>query len=74
VKLVPPVVDQVSMLPKGALCLLTPRMVQRSKEAPEPAFLPDHLSGMNVGGDNRKYGLTYGRSPAIKRRHGERPD
>ena len=66
----PPVVDQVTMLLKRALCLLPSRMVQRSKEATEPAFLPDHLSRTTLGGNNRKYCLTRGWSPAIKRRHG----
>jgi hypothetical protein len=74
VKLVPPVVDQVTVPLKGALCLQPSRMVQRSKEAAKQAFLPDRLSRTTLGGDNRKYNLTHGWSAAIKRRHGERRD
>ncbi|WP_445220203.1 hypothetical protein ACKWRH_08965 [Bradyrhizobium sp. Pa8] len=45
----PPIVGQVTILSKAALCLQPSRMVQRLKEAPEPAF----LSGSPRGGDKR---------------------
>ena len=45
----PPIVDQVTILSKGALCLQPSRIVERLKEAPKPAF----LSGRPLGGDKR---------------------
>ncbi|MGY3585910.1 hypothetical protein ACVIGB_005030 [Bradyrhizobium sp. USDA 4341] len=48
-KLVPPVVDQVTILSKGALCLRPSRMVERLKEAPKPA----HFPGRTRGGDRK---------------------
>jgi hypothetical protein len=52
-KLVPPIVDQVTILSKGALCLQPSRIVQRLKEAPIQAFLPVLLSRRTLGGDKR---------------------
>lgn len=48
-KLVPPIVDQMTILSKGALCLQPSRMVERLKEAPKPAF----FSRRTRGGDKR---------------------
>ena len=48
-KLGPPIVGQVTILSKGALCLQPSRIVERLKEAPEPAF----VSGRPRGGDKR---------------------
>jgi hypothetical protein len=49
VKLMPPVVDQATMLSKGALCLQPARSVQRLKQAPKRALLSKQTSG----GDKR---------------------
>ncbi|WP_342724461.1 hypothetical protein AAFG07_36425 [Bradyrhizobium sp. B097] len=49
-KLVPPVVDQVTILSTGALCLQPSRMVERLKEAPKPAL----FSGKTRGGDGKQ--------------------
>jgi len=65
VKLVPPIVDQVTILSKGELCLQPSRIVQRLKEAPKRAF----LSRRTLGGDKRirwKWRITPGWSSAVK--------